>query len=121
MITEFFVPGTPIPQGSMRAFNNRLVHVNAKALKDWRGRIENLYRGELVDGAVAVKIVFTLPRPRTVSRPLPCVRPDLDKLIRGVLDALTGTAFHDDAQVVSIIARKEYGPTAGARVTVGPA
>ena len=37
--------------------------------------------------------------------------PDLDKLVRSVLDALTGYAYIDDRQVGSLVASKEWtGP-----------
>ena len=36
-------------------------------------------------------------------------RPDLDKLQRAVLDALTGVLFSDDGQVVQLAAVKQYG------------
>jgi Holliday junction resolvase RusA-like endonuclease len=39
--------------------------------------------------------------------------PDLDKLVRAVLDALTGIAYLDDKQVVAINARRTLlGPDA---------
>ena len=38
-------------------------------------------------------------------------RPDLDNLIKGVMDALNGILWLDDAQVVRIHAGKEYGDT----------
>jgi hypothetical protein len=34
--------------------------------------------------------------------------PDLDKLARSVFDALTRVVFHDDAQVVDLVATKRY-------------
>jgi Holliday junction resolvase RusA-like endonuclease len=40
---------------------------------------------------------------------LPTKRPDLDQYIKTALDALWQHAYHDDAQVVAIIARKLYG------------
>lgn len=115
---DFTVKGQPVPQGSMRAFNNRIVHVNAKPLNLWRRTVRDAYRGSLFDGPVMVSMVFTLPRGRTVRRARPFVKPDLDKLVRAILDALTGAAFHDDAQVTSITARKEYGPSPGVRIKV---
>lgn len=38
----------------------------------------------------------------------PSVRPDLDNLVKAVLDGLNGVAFLDDKQVVELFARKEY-------------
>jgi Holliday junction resolvase RusA-like endonuclease len=72
-------------------------------------------------GPVKVQITFHLPRPK--SRPKrhthPDVRPDLDKLQRAVLDALTGIAWRDDAQVCAIAAEKCYTTASiGADITV---
>ena len=50
-------------------------------------------------------------RPKTVKvrkRPLPIVKPDLDKLVRSVLDALSGVVFADDAQVTGLLTVKRY-------------
>ncbi|MGH7347333.1 MAG: RusA family crossover junction endodeoxyribonuclease [Candidatus Rokuibacteriota bacterium] len=41
------------------------------------------------------------------------MKPDLDKLVRAVLDACTALAFVDDGQVVALNAGKEYGNAAG--------
>lgn len=43
---------------------------------------------------------------------------DADKLLRNVLDALTGIAYDDDAQVVQAIPRKVFGETEGAMISI---
>jgi Holliday junction resolvase RusA-like endonuclease len=43
------------------------------------------------------------------SKQWPTTKPDLDKLIRSILDSMTNIIFRDDNQVVEIIATKEYG------------
>jgi Holliday junction resolvase RusA-like endonuclease len=59
---------------------------------------------------VRLWLTFQFVRPKSAkNRPLMVVKPDLDKLVRGVCDALTGVIYHDDAQVVEIIASKRYG------------
>ena len=60
-----------------------------------------------------MEIIFTMLRPKTVTRPEPSVAPDLDKLIRGVLDALTAVVYRDDSQVTRITAQKVYGERPG--------
>jgi crossover junction endodeoxyribonuclease RusA len=116
---KLFVPGVPVPQGSMSVFNGRVVHQKSKALKDWRSLIAAAYIGDQNLGPIQVELLFVMPRPRSVTREYPCVKPDLDKLCRSVLDALTGMAYKDDSQVVSLVARKVYGPLTGVEITVG--
>ena len=36
-------------------------------------------------------------------------KPDLDNLVKSVLDGLNGIAYVDDNQIIDIEARKEYG------------
>lgn len=67
---------------------------------------------------VSLSVVFTFIRPKGCRRSEPCVRPDCDKLARALLDALTGIAYHDDGQVVSLSVRKMYGATMTASVIV---
>jgi Holliday junction resolvase RusA-like endonuclease len=71
-----------------------------------------------VEGAIGIEIVFRVKRPKTVKRDLPTVAPDLDKYIRGVLDALTGIAYLDDSQVIDIKAEKVYSDTPGADIKI---
>lgn len=36
-------------------------------------------------------------------------RPDLDNIVKAILDGLNGTVFSDDATVCQLVASKEYG------------
>ena len=47
-----------------------------------------------------------------------CGRPDLDNVVKAVLDGLNGVAYKDDAQVCAIQARKRYGKTPRVKVMV---
>ena len=47
---------------------------------------------------------------------LPDRAPDLDKLVRAALDALTGIVFGDDGQVCELYAHKLYGDGPGSLV-----
>jgi Holliday junction resolvase RusA-like endonuclease len=62
-----------------------------------------------VPNAIEIVMEFRYAKPKSVKRELPTVPPDLDKQIRSILDALTGIAYHDDSQVISISASKSYG------------
>jgi Holliday junction resolvase RusA-like endonuclease len=70
--------------------------------------------------AVEIKLDFVFERPPSVSkkRMYPVVKPDIDKLERATLDALTGHAYEDDAQVVTVSKSKRYGPQECVTVSV---
>jgi crossover junction endodeoxyribonuclease RusA len=69
---------------------------------------------------VTLSVVYGFARPkgRDHLRGYPCVRPDVDKLCRALMDALTGVAYADDGQVVALSVRKIYTDQVCARVVV---
>jgi crossover junction endodeoxyribonuclease RusA len=79
--------------------------------------------GQRFSGPVAVALAFRMPRPKSSKPGQPAdKRPDLDKLVRAVLDALTSAGmYEDDARVVDLRASKqlsEPGTSPGVWVTV---
>lgn len=50
----------------------------------------------------------------------PTKLPDLDNVVKAVLDGCNKVAFRDDALVVSLIARKHYAATPGVDVEICP-
>jgi len=135
------VIGIPAPKGSGRAMNiggrARFIAsssgANAKKQAAWVRAIQAAAAAAgvaMLAGPVCVAVVFRLPRPKghrtargelRASAPLyPTVAPDVDKTLRCTLDALTGIAFADDAQVVEVVARKGYAVPGreGASITV---
>jgi crossover junction endodeoxyribonuclease RusA len=117
---NFTVRGTPAPQGSKRALVHRstgravVMESAGQGLKDWRADVKaaafNAGPADLLTGPLMVSVIFTLPKPKSApkSRKWPDRRPDLDKLLRAALDAMTGVVFADDAQVVGVEAWKGY-------------
>jgi Holliday junction resolvase RusA-like endonuclease len=62
-----------------------------------------------MQGAISLTAIFFMPRPKSVVRPLPSVKPDLDKLIRAIGDAATKAGvIQDDSQICEIVAHKVY-------------
>ena len=133
------VLGTPAPKGSARAMNiggrARLIasssSANAKAQGKWAKAIATAAQAEsVIPGPVWVSITFRMARPKghygkrglRESAPLyPTVHPDVDKLARCTLDALTGLAFEDDSRIVSLYVGKQYAVPGreGAKIMVG--
>lgn len=121
LVCSFRVFGVPVPQGSKRAFvvqkaggPARAVLADAsRGLKPWRELVRSraaavgVAFGEHVP--VRVFMRFLLPRGKSVKRMSPTTKPDLDKLVRAVNDALVDACvLRDDAQIVAITVLKEY-------------
>ena len=49
----------------------------------------------------------------------PAKKPDIDNVIKSILDALNGVAYHDDTQVVAVFAEKYYSDTPRVEVEIG--
>lgn len=122
---SFFVPGEPITEGSTKAFTSgqRVVvtHDRGPELTAWRIKVAHAAEAAAqdagweprYDGPVAVTAAFFLPRPKSAKKRLvPHVKPDLDKLIRAVGDALAPYkqpgVLKDDSRIVTWRATKDY-------------
>ncbi|MDP7337683.1 MAG: RusA family crossover junction endodeoxyribonuclease [Vicinamibacterales bacterium] len=113
---QFTVYGKAEPKGSMIKNRWGAVRDANPRLKDWHhvvaGAAQTYAKAHNVgfDQAVAVELRFALPRPKSLPKKVVehLKKPDLDKLTRAVLDALTGVLFKDDSQVVEIVASKTY-------------
>lgn len=134
---EAIVHGVPRPQGSMTAQIVRrgprrgqlaVYHQNEQTLMPWRASIifalrRNAPRQPLA-GPVGVHVVFTMPKPKSAPKKRhvwPAKKPDLDKLLRGVLDAATEAGvWVDDNQVVMATCSKHYVNDGYAHVMPSP-
>lgn len=71
------------------------------------------------DVQLAAKIIAYFPIPKSVSKKARqkmidkeikhTKRPDVDNLIKAILDALNGIAYYDDSQICEIMCGKYYG------------
>lgn len=111
---QFIVQAEPRSQGSMTAVYNhqlgisRVRHANAPALSLWRTQVRAAARAAGAaqwDGPIGMRMVFGLHAPQDRRHGYP-KRPDLDKLVRAVLDSLTGVCYSDDSQVIRLRASK---------------
>jgi crossover junction endodeoxyribonuclease RusA len=127
------VRGLPVPQGSARAF---MAHGRAfvategnrtsSPLGAWRSSIASEARTAMgnrpvLEGPVFVTIELRMPRPKAhfhtplhgsgIRETAPewhAKKPDIDKLARSILDAITAVVIRDDAQVVGLYIEKRY-------------
>jgi Holliday junction resolvase RusA-like endonuclease len=124
----FKVYGTPAPQGSKngraiyrgkkgaREFTGKIaMHESSKKVKPWRDAVFSMAAAvtmthglDPLEGALVVDFVFTMKPParfptgdlrRIHGRP--ATTPDLSKLARSTEDALKGSVWYDDGQVVA--------------------
>ena len=128
-VVVFEVNGLPIPQGSKTAYvvKGRAVMADAnKGLKGWRKTVTAAVPADPawpLQGPLVVHVTFRLPAPKSIPKDregMPSIRPDLDKLVRSILDAVTDAkAWGDDGQVVEIWTLKTYSDRPGATVRIG--
>jgi crossover junction endodeoxyribonuclease RusA len=119
-VIQFDALGLPVPKGSLKAFTPKgwtrpVLTSTSVGLKDWaavvRYQAQSVAPGTLYPDGVAVWLAFRLPRPKALPKAKltpHTKKPDLDKLIRAVLDALSGVLFTDDSQVVQLTCSKRY-------------
>lgn len=93
---SFWVEGVPIAQGSVSVMRGHVVAVR-QPLVEWRAAVKaaamntDWGRSGPYDGPCALSVQFYMPRPKKPRWPFPAVKPDGDKLLRAVQDALTAT------------------------------
>lgn len=127
-MTTFTIDGRCATKGSAISFTDprtgkRVWKADNRKLASWTkaakkaaqaARVPLIYKPRGVSMLVVVQFV----RPKTAKQTVPSVKPDADKLLRAIFDALTGVAYSDDSQVVSVSVHKVYGPMDLVTVTV---
>jgi len=136
----FFVPGTAKPKGTLisgtRKDGRRFQRQLDNGHSDWAARVTYGARGAMgnrppLEGPIHLELTFPRARPKnqfgtgkkaTVLRAdapaLPACKPDADKLMRLVADALTGVVYVDDQQITTVTIRKRWGDVPGVQVLV---
>lgn len=130
----FTVYGQPQPQGSTRAFiprgwNRPVITTDNKRLKPWRQEVAAVAREQMQDAgadlvprplAVRVEAQFYFARPKSAKKHQidKTTKPDVEKLARALLDALSGICYEDDAQVSQGVFAKYLDTTPRTVVTV---
>lgn len=124
MTLTFTVYGVPQPKGNLRAFMKRgmkfpIVTDSNRNAKSWSQLVAEAANHafgtappDLFTEGVRLTVAFYLPRPKKYQKRgvavAHLVAPDIDKLLRAILDALSQVAWRDDSQVVELLATKAY-------------
>lgn len=137
MSLNFFIPGTPVPQGSKK-WVGRMIEANTQ-LGPWRSVVTAYtrqtmlaHKTAMLDEPLYISMTFYLRRPKAHYRTgknsgllkgnAPVFvqsTPDLDKLIRAVNDGITDAGlWKDDSLVVSLNAQKRYAEQPGVNIWI---
>ena len=116
---QIFIPGKPQGKGRPRYWKGHAV--TPESTRTYEQMIAMLWKCErygVSDKPIAVEITAFYLVPKSWSKKKqaavyageikPTVKPDIDNIIKIVLDGLNGVAYKDDAQVIEVKARKTY-------------
>lgn len=141
-IISFFVPGCPIAQPRIKARGvfargrvfARVYEPGGKTspVRQWKSDLQaEAYKhvnGSLLAGPLALKATFFFPRPQRLNRskdpvgPIPYdVKPDIENVLKALMDSMTGIIYNDDRQIASICVEKFFarkGGDPGTRVEI---
>ena len=126
MMQEFLLLGDPRPQGRPRFYKrgNFIGVYDPKESKEYKQTIAAQIAAQcpvyISDKAVSLEVEFVFARPKSIPKKVidHVKKPDLDNLLKAVIDAITGIVIRDDSQIVSLNARKEYGDPPQTRLRV---
>jgi crossover junction endodeoxyribonuclease RusA len=134
MELSFTVYGIPQPQGSTRAFMPRgwtrpVITSDNPQVKPWRQELaqtamvamhEQGVRMAVRGVPISIALTFYFEKPKSERKAAfhKTTKPDLDKLLRAVLDGLTGIAYVDDSQVTDCRTSKVFGSPARLEVQI---
>lgn len=135
---SFHVPGKPQGKARARTYYNANAGKHVSNTPDKTVLYENFIKDRYLqksEGAyleagtpVTLRIVarFLPPnsKPKKVKQQMlageifPLKKPDMDNIVKVVADALNGVAYHDDTQIVMVVAKKAYSAMEGLDITV---
>lgn len=114
---EIIIPGAPIPLQRHRSYGKKMVDPQKQEKEAFRLQVIS-QTGPVTpyEGPIWLYLVFEMPIPSSLSKKraealegeLHYKRPDIDNLVKFVLDAINGVIWKDDAQVTELYAQKRY-------------
>ena len=123
MIYEFEVPGKVIGKGRPRLNSYTGVVYTPTRTKDYESLVEQYFllkypRFKALEGRIKVSIIayFSIPKATKKSdinemldnNISPTKKPDIDNIVKAVLDSMNKFAFKDDNQITKLEVEKKY-------------
>ena len=123
MIYEFEVPGKVIGKGRPRLNSYTGVVYTPTRTKDYESLVEQYFllkypRFKALEGRIKVSIIAYFSIPKTTKKSeinemldnniSPTKKPDIDNIVKVVLDSMNKFAFRDDNQITKLEVEKKY-------------
>jgi len=123
---QFEVLGEPI--GKARPRVTRWGAYTPQKTVDYENKIKAAYGGRFYEGYLKIDIKAYFKIPKSTSKKKkesmlmgeikPDKKPDIDNVLKIVLDSLNKTAYKDDAQVIKASITKEYSDMPRIKITI---
>lgn len=123
MIYEFEVPGKVIGKGRPRLNSYTGVVYTPTRTKDYESLVEQYFllkypRYKALEGRIKVNIIAYFSIPKTTKKAdinemlenniSPTKKPDIDNIVKAILDSMNKFAFKDDNQITKLEVEKKY-------------
>lgn len=123
MIYEFEVPGKVIGKGRPRLNSYTGVVYTPARTKDYESLVEQYFllkypRFKALEGRIKVSIIAYFSIPKTTKKAdingmlenniSPTKKPDIDNIVKAILDSMNKFAFKDDNQITKLEVEKKY-------------
>lgn len=134
MRIEFTVPGSPVGKARPKFFRrgNYVGTYTPEKSASFEGLVRlyfgQHYTGAPIEGPISIRMTAYFPIPKSwpkrrineaMIRCLPVEKkPDIDNILKSVLDGLNGVAFKDDSQVFSVYCDKFYSEKPRTQVAI---
>ena len=136
MVLDFNIIGTPKPQARPKFFRNKAGYMGTYSPKsDWFNIVyseilkqkQEKYKDIKLKGAIEIALRFYMPIPSSISNKKKqqliyaphTKKPDIDNLVKAVLDAINYTnLWEDDSHIYKITTFKVYNETPQCKITI---
>lgn len=131
MVTKFFIPGPPF--GKARPRRGKYSTYDPSCNKEYEAKVKAAYleaRG-MVDPSntpIILMVKAFYPIPETAKRKrkpdkiiegdICMMKPDVDNILKSVMDGLNNVAYFDDRQVYDVRCTRTYSDNPGIEVTL---
>ena len=126
MEQRIFVEYTPFAQPRPRISKFGTYDPAAKKKKELGFLIKQQWKDNLIDGPVELSLRFYMPIPKSLSKKKQAAlvdqphikKPDIDNLIKAVIDTMSGIVIKDDKIIWKIKAEKFYSQFVGIEILI---